>query len=74
MGDPKANDRTGYRKPSLQKFTEMVVFFTQEAQPNLWKTKVMMRDEKITARFSLCLLVAFWFRDFLEQTEMIGFR
>ena len=40
MGDPKVNDQTGYRKPSLDKFTEMVVFFTQEAQPNLWKTKI----------------------------------
>jgi DNA-binding transcriptional regulator YiaG/uncharacterized phage-associated protein len=40
MGEPKADDQTGYRKPSLDKFTEMVVFFTLEAQPNLWKTKI----------------------------------
>ena len=40
MGEPKADDQTGYRKPSLEKFTEMVVFFTIEAQPSLWKTKI----------------------------------
>jgi putative zinc finger/helix-turn-helix YgiT family protein len=40
MGDPKADEQTGYRKPSLERFTEMVVFFTHEAQPSLWKTKI----------------------------------
>lgn len=40
MGDLTADEETGYRKPNLEKFTEMVVFFTQEAQPNLWKTKI----------------------------------
>ncbi|HZX75470.1 MAG TPA: type II toxin-antitoxin system antitoxin SocA domain-containing protein [Cyclobacteriaceae bacterium] len=40
MGDLKADEQTGYRKPNLEKFTEMVVFFTQESQPNLWKTKI----------------------------------
>ncbi len=40
MGEPKADEQTGYRKPSLEKFTEMVVFFTMEAQPDLWKTKI----------------------------------
>lgn len=40
MGEPKADEQTGYRKPSLDKFIEMVVFFTTEAQPNLWKTKI----------------------------------
>lgn len=40
MGEAKADEKTGYRKPSLEKFTEMVVFFTKEAQPNLWKTKI----------------------------------
>ncbi len=29
---------TGYKKPNFQKFTEMVVFFTEQLQP--WKTKL----------------------------------
>ncbi|HUX53274.1 MAG TPA: type II toxin-antitoxin system antitoxin SocA domain-containing protein, partial [Williamwhitmania sp.] len=33
---PSAN--TGFRKPNLEKFTEMVVFFTEKLQP--WKTKL----------------------------------
>lgn len=40
MGEPTIDEQTGYRKPSLDKFTEMVVFFTWETQPNLWKTKI----------------------------------
>ncbi len=40
MGNATADEQTGYRKPNLEKFTEMVVFFTQESQPNLWKTKI----------------------------------
>ncbi|MFM9839105.1 MAG: type II toxin-antitoxin system antitoxin SocA domain-containing protein [Cyclobacteriaceae bacterium] len=40
MGDLTVDDQTGYRKPNLEKFTEMVVFFTIEAQPLLWKTKI----------------------------------
>lgn len=40
MGDLTADEQTGYRKPNLEKFTEMVVYFTKEAQPNLWKTKI----------------------------------
>lgn len=40
MGDAKADEQTGYRRPNLEKFTEMVVFFTQQAQPGLWKTKL----------------------------------
>ena len=40
MGDPIINDQTGYRKPNLEKFTEMVVFLTIKAQPFLWKTKL----------------------------------
>jgi antibiotic biosynthesis monooxygenase (ABM) superfamily enzyme len=32
------NTFTGYKMPSLQKFTEMVVFFTEKLQP--WKTKL----------------------------------
>lgn len=38
MGDRVADDHTGYRIPNLPKFTEMVVYFTQETQP--WKTKL----------------------------------
>ena len=40
MGQPVVDDQTGYRKPNLEKFTEMVVFFTIYAQPSLWKTKM----------------------------------
>lgn len=40
MGQLVVDDQTGYRKPNLEKFTEMVVFFTIEAQPSLWKTKM----------------------------------
>jgi DNA-binding transcriptional regulator YiaG len=40
MGSPTANEQTGYRMPSLKKFTEMVVFLTREVQPGLWKTKI----------------------------------
>jgi putative zinc finger/helix-turn-helix YgiT family protein len=40
MGQPIVDEQTGYRKPNLEKFTEMVVFFTIKAQPNLWKTKM----------------------------------
>lgn len=29
---------TGYRKPSIEKFTEMVIFFTEKLEP--WKTKL----------------------------------
>ncbi len=32
------NSFTGYKKPNLLKFTEMVVFFTEKIQP--WKTKL----------------------------------
>ena len=38
MGERTADDQTGYRIPNLRKFTEMVVFFTHEAEP--WKTKM----------------------------------
>jgi putative zinc finger/helix-turn-helix YgiT family protein len=40
MGRPTVDEQTGYRKPNLEKFTEMVVFFTAKAQPSLWKTKM----------------------------------
>jgi uncharacterized phage-associated protein len=40
MGVSTIDEQTGYRKPNLEKFTEMVVFITKEAQPNLWKTKL----------------------------------
>jgi len=40
MGDERADEQTGYRRPSLDKFVEMVIFFTREVQPNLWKTKL----------------------------------
>ena len=33
-----ADEYTGYRKPTLERLTEMVVFFTEELQP--WKTKM----------------------------------
>lgn len=32
------NTYTGYKKPNLERFTEMVVFFTEKLQP--WKTKL----------------------------------
>lgn len=38
MGERTADAYTGYRIPNLSKFTEMVVFFTQHAEP--WKTKL----------------------------------
>lgn len=38
MGERTADDFTGYRLPNLSKFTEMVVFFTQQTEP--WKTKL----------------------------------
>jgi uncharacterized phage-associated protein len=40
MGGAAADEQTGFRKPNLKKFTEMVVYFTMEAQPQLWKTKI----------------------------------
>jgi len=40
MGGPVVDEQTGYKKPNLEKFTEMVVFFTANAQPSLWKTKL----------------------------------
>ena len=38
MGYSTADETTGYRSPNLDKFTEMVVFFTSKIQP--WKTKM----------------------------------
>ncbi|GAA5030807.1 hypothetical protein GCM10011506_22040 [Marivirga lumbricoides] len=38
MGQHSPDETTGYRLSNLEKFTEMVVFFTYEAQP--WKTKM----------------------------------
>ncbi|MFM8913839.1 MAG: type II toxin-antitoxin system antitoxin SocA domain-containing protein, partial [Flammeovirgaceae bacterium] len=38
MGKRLADEETGYRIPNLEKFTEMVVFFTQELQP--YKTRL----------------------------------
>ena len=32
------NNFTGYKKPNIKKFTEMVIFFTEKLQP--WKTKL----------------------------------
>lgn len=32
------NNLTGYKKPNVKKFTEMVIFFTEKLQP--WKTKL----------------------------------
>lgn len=40
MGSSTIDDKTGYRKPDLEKFIEMVVFITAHAQPSLWKTKL----------------------------------
>jgi len=36
LGDLKPSKLTGYKRPSLKKLTEMVVFFSQELRP--WKT------------------------------------
>lgn len=36
--DNDLDEYSGYRKPSLEKLTEMVVYFTKELQP--WKTKL----------------------------------
>ena len=38
LGDCQADEYSGYRKPNLERLTEMVVFFTEELQP--WKTKM----------------------------------
>ena len=38
FGDPTPDEYSGYRKPSLDRFTEMVVFFASELRP--WKTKL----------------------------------
>lgn len=38
LGQLKPEAETGYRKPNLEKFTEMVVFFTELMEP--WKTKM----------------------------------
>jgi hypothetical protein len=40
MGNLTADEQTGYRRPSLEKFTEMVVYITKKSQPNLWKVKI----------------------------------
>jgi DNA-binding transcriptional regulator YiaG/uncharacterized phage-associated protein len=38
IGPKSVNSNTGYRQPDLAKFSEMVVFFTEQIQP--WKTKM----------------------------------
>jgi uncharacterized phage-associated protein len=38
IGQKAVNTKTGYRQPDLAKFSEMVVFFTENLQP--WKTKL----------------------------------
>jgi putative zinc finger/helix-turn-helix YgiT family protein len=38
LDNRQADEYTGYRKPNLDRLTEMVVFFTEELQP--WKTKM----------------------------------
>jgi len=38
MGDSTADIYSGYRKPNLEKFTEMIVYFTEKLQP--YKTKM----------------------------------
>ncbi len=38
LDNRQADEYTGYRKPNLERLTEMVVFFTEELQP--WKTKM----------------------------------
>lgn len=38
LGSKQPDVYSGYRKPCLEKLTEMVVFFTQELEP--WKTKL----------------------------------
>lgn len=38
LDNRQADEFTGYRKPSLERLTEMVVFFTEELRP--WKTKM----------------------------------
>ena len=37
-GEALPDNTTGYRKPSLERLTEMIVFFTEAMQP--WKTKM----------------------------------
>lgn len=36
LGEPVSNEYSGYRKPNLEKLTEMVVYFSELLQP--WKT------------------------------------
>lgn len=38
LGDNKSDEFSGYRKPSLVKLTEMVIYFTGQLEP--WKTKM----------------------------------
>jgi transcriptional regulator with XRE-family HTH domain len=38
LGSRIPNSNTGYRLPNLEKFTQMVLFFTEKMQP--WKTKL----------------------------------
>jgi DNA-binding transcriptional regulator YiaG len=38
LGTKIPNSNTGYKVPNIEKFTEMVVFFTEKLQP--WKTKL----------------------------------
>lgn len=37
-GKLKANDETGYRRPDLEKFSQMVIFFSEKVEP--YKTKL----------------------------------